>query len=363
MGERQPLLDPMGAGIENVIAGQRVLVTGASGFIGSALVDALHRLGALVYVMAETVDFRRPLYGPSPIGDQSEGLLSWRIEKVLKGDLGSADDCRHTIAVAEPHFVFHLGALTQVTEAAQIPVEAFRVNALGTVNLLDACRRIMPTSQIIVASSDKAYGRPKAATDLPFKPDHILNPVHPYDLSKAAADMAARAMALHYALQLQVTRMANVYGPGDTNWKRLIPGLIRDVIEGRRRPVIRSDGSLIREYLYIDDAVDGYLRLAHAMVHKRRVVQNAQAWNFGPKWSYTVMDVWHEIAEVLTEAGYEPPDPIILNQAGDETAALRIDSSKTNEALDWVARTSLREGIERTHPFIESYLEGSRVGL
>lgn len=355
MADRASILDAMETGgitSGKVWRGRRVLVTGGSGFIGSALVESLIFLGARVYVLAETVDFRRPLFGNPAVGQSPYEPLAWDVERIIHGDLQSAEDCLHAVAVSEPDFVFHLGALTQVTEGAATPVEAFKTNALGTVHLLDACRRLAPEAHIIVASSDKVYGEPDLG-DLPFSEKSELKPVHPYDLSKACADIAARSMARYYGLQMQVTRLANVYGPGDTNWKRLIPGLMRDVFEDRHA-VIRSDGSLIRQYLYITDATMAYLLLAQAMSAKE--LPNGSAWNFGPRVDHSVMAVWGVIQEVMQAKGHKVRLPIIKSEARDETDLLWVDSSRAEAAFAWKAVVDLETGIEATYDYIRRYL-------
>lgn len=329
-----------------------VLVTGASGFIGSALVEDLLFLGARVYVLSQTVDFRRPLFGYPSAFDKSQPL-ALDIEKVIHGDLRHRTDCFHAVSIAEPHFVFHLGAMTQVTEAAKEPIETFKTNALGTMHMLEACRQIVPTARIVVASSDKAYGHPLSSADLPFAEDSEFNPVHPYDLSKACADIVARSMAKYYGLLVQVTRLANVYGPGDSNFKRLIPGVIRWIIEGNQ-PVIRSDGKQVRQYLYIQDAVFAYLLLAERM--DRGPLRNAEAWNFAPDDRHSVLEVVEAITNVASEMGYDTVEPKVLGEAQDETKELYLDNSQVEDEFDWKAGMKLEAGLVATFDYIERYL-------
>ena len=329
-----------------------VLVTGASGFIGGALTAQLITMGAKVYVLSQTVDMKRPLFGG---GNRGVKPLALDIEKVIHGDLKCIDDCIHAVAVSEPDYVFHLGATTQVTEAAKTPVETFRVNALGTMNILESVRRTQQiATKIVVASSDKAYGDP-SPTELPLYEDDHLRPVHPYDLSKACADLIAQSYARYYRLRVQVTRLANVYGPGDTNWKRLIPGMIRWVIQGNT-PEIRSDGKQIRQYLFIDDAVDAYLALAFKM-GTEPALENGQAFNFAPEKRHSVMDVLDEIVKAANVRGFDTMRPTILNEAKDETPALVLDYFQARDQLDWKPETSLPRGLTYTFEWVKRFLD------
>lgn len=336
------------------LKGHSVLVTGASGFIGGALTGRLIAMGARVYVLSLTVDMKRPLFGGAHTGVKP---LALDVEKVIHGDLKQIDDCIHAVAVSEPDYIFHLGATTQVTEAAQAPVETFRVNALGTMNILESVRRIrtdIHDTRIIVASSDKAYGDPSPA-ELPLYEDDHLRPVHPYDLSKACADLIAQSFARFYGLRVQVTRLANVYGPGDTNWKRLIPGMIRWTIQGNT-PVIRSDGKQVRQYLFIEDAVDAYLALALKMGIEP-TLENGQAFNFAPEQKHSVMEVVNEIVKLANVRGFATMKPTILDEAQDETPALELDYFQAREQLGWKPKTSFVMGLTYTFSWVQRFLK------
>lgn len=348
MEERIAILDKMGAIGSDWIRDRRVLVTGASGFIGASLTEALLYLGARVYVLSQTVDLRQPLFG-----SLGNAPLATGVEKIIHGDLRHRDDCFHAVSVAEPDFVFHLGAMTQVTEAASTPILAFEINVLGTLHILEACRQVGPSMvNVIVASSDKAYGEPLPSW-LPLDEDDELNPIHPYDLSKACADIAARSHARFYGTKIQVTRLANVYGPGDTNWKRLIPGMIRWMMEGNQ-PIIRSDGKQVRQYLYVDDAVTAYLILAHAMDTDHNL-PNGQPWNFAPADKYSVMEIVRHIALKMFERGYMFEEPKILDEAKDETPALEMNSFEAKD-LRWEAVIPIGKGLNKTIDWVQKYL-------
>lgn len=334
------------------LKGHSVLVTGASGFIGGALTGRLLAMGARVYVLSLTVDMKRPLFGGTYKGARP---LALDVEKVIHGDLKRIEDCIHAVAVSEPDYIFHLGATTQVTEAAQAPVETFLVNALGTMNILESVRRTrtdIHDTKIVVASSDKAYGEP---AELPLYEDDDLRPVHPYDLSKACADLIARSFARFYGLRVQVTRLANVYGPGDTNWKRLIPGMIRWTINGNT-PVIRSDGKQVRQYLFIEDAVEAYLALALKM-GTEPTLENGQAFNFAPEQKHSVMEVVNEIVKLANVRGFDTMEPTFLDEAQDETPALELDYFEAREQLGWKPETSLATGLVHTFAWAKRFLE------
>lgn len=349
MGNRQPVLDKMVGVDPELVRNRRVLVTGASGFIGAAVTEQLLRMGGIVYVLSQTVDFRMPLFGIGPRGDPP---LATGVEKIIHGDLRNRSDCVHALAVSEPEFVFHLGAVTQVTEAAKEPIYTFETNALGTLHILEACRQMDQAIKIIVASSDKAYGEPLPSW-LPLDEDDELNPIHPYDLSKACADMAARSHAHYYGTRVQVTRLANVYGPGDTNWKRLIPGMIRWMLEGNQ-PIIRSDGKQVRQYLFVGDAVVAYLMLAQAM-DRHYDVPNGQPWNFAPKDKHSVFEVVEKIANKVRERGYDVQEPRVLDEAKDETPALELDVGNAEE-INWWSTITFDEGLDWTIDWVRQYI-------
>lgn len=320
-----------------------VLVTGASGFVGKALVTRLLDDGARVYQAWR---------------NWGAGILG--AEKIFLLDLTNFNDVMHVVTVAEPDYVFHLGAVTQVTEAKHWPIHTFNVNAVGTMNLLEACRILeSPEMQIIVASSDKAYGEPTEG-ELPLKETNRLRPVHPYDLSKSCADLIAQSYAKYFDMQIQITRMSNIYGPGDTNWKRLIPGFVRWAVEGKQG-VIRSDGKQIRQYLYIDDAIEAYHDLAFKMASVvspglALEIPNGEAWNFAPDTRYPVVEVVKLIYVIAANLRYPAYRAVVLDEAQDETPVMDINNYKAKNTLNWEPKISMREGIKQTLMWAARYL-------
>jgi CDP-glucose 4,6-dehydratase len=329
---------------------KRVLITGANGFIGGALTERLTSLGAEVFAFYHTVDLNKALFG-SPVLNSRP--LGFRVENTIIGDLRDPADCREAVSVSAPEVVFHLGAITQVTEARMRWSDVMMVNAVGTLNLLEALQNVDSKAAIICASSDKAYGH--GDTKSAFTNDARLDrAVHPYDVSKACGDLAARAFAETHGMNLQVTRLANVYGPGDTNWKRLIPGVIRWILENRQID-IRSDGKHVRMYLYIDDAVDAYLRIAERMT-EWGVITKPLGWNIAPDDARSVTDVLDMLEDIFKDRGVHIPEVKIWEKAKDEGTCLFLDDTVTRAYFGWKPEVHFRFGLENTIDWIMDYL-------
>jgi CDP-glucose 4,6-dehydratase len=313
-----------------------VFVTGCTGVLGSWLTISLVDAGAAVTgLIRDEVPFshlRRSGYRD-------------RI-RVVHGDVTNYELIERALNEYEIDTAFHLAAQTIVPIANRAPLSTFETNIKGTWTLLEAARRTPETRRVIVASSDKAYG---AHEKLPYTEDIALLGCHPYDVSKACADRIARAYAVTYDLPVAVTRCANLYGGGDLNWSRLIPGTIRCVIRGRP-PVIRSDGTLIRDYLYIPDAVAGYMRLAERMDAPEVV---GEAFNLGMHDPKSVIEVVQTIIDVSDQPTLEPR---ILGDAKNEIKAQYLDSSKAERLLDWTPQHTLREGLRETLSWYREFL-------
>lgn len=302
----------------------RCLVTGGQGFIGSALIQGLLRTGHQVVVL----DLPQPPF---------EGLevlgLSGEVEQVT-GDVADAAIAERAVAGAD--WVFHLGAVTIVGQAARDPLGTYRSNAQGTWSLLEACRRASP-SAIVVASSDKAYG---PSPKLPYREQDALFPVAPYEGSKAVCDLIARSYAASWGLPVAVTRLANVYGGGDLNFSRLVPELMAAAVGGRQ-PGIRSDGSPRRDFLHVSDAVGGYLGVAD---HVQSGAGHGEAFNVGTGRPVAVSEVIDSVAEI---AG-APLSPAPFEDGGTdgEIDDQYVDPAKVNSATGWAPQVSLSDGLE-----------------
>ncbi len=306
-----------------------VFVTGASGIVGSWLVRSLLEAGTSVVALTRDEDPR------------SEFIRSGDDRRVVRvsGSLEDPTVVERALGQYEVDVVFHLGAQTQVRHAQRQPFLTFESNVRGTYNLLEAVRRAKrPVEAVVVASSDKAYGE---STDLPYTEDHPLAGRNIYDASKSAADLITSSYALSFGLPVGIARCANIYGGGDLNWDRIVPGTIRSLLRGER-PVIRSDGTLRRDYLYVDDAVTAYLAVADALLEQR---EGAGAFNFGNDAPVSVIDLVDEVSRAVGRTDLRPE---IQGNAPNEIPAQWLDSTKARTRLGWTPAYPLAEGLDRT---------------
>lgn len=317
---------------------KNVLVTGCTGIIGSWLTDRLVSVGSNV------TGIIRDHIGRSKL--LQENIVN-RIN-VAYGDITDFYFVNRVLAEYEIDTVFHLAAQTIVSIANRSPLSTFESNIKGTWTLLEACRLSPTVERVVVASSDKAYGETKA---LPYLEDHPLQGKHPYDVSKSCADLIAQSYYHTYRLPIGITRLANVYGGGDLNFNRIVPGSIKAVLENRT-PIIRSDGSPLREYLYIEDAVDAYLALAQN-IHRPEVM--GQSFNFAPQQPYTVLEIVEEIIKVAGK-NLRPEIRCILGMQG-EIPHQYSDSSKAKKVLNWYPKWQLSNGIQETLRWYSNYFK------
>lgn len=313
-----------------------VFVTGCTGMLGSWLTIALVDRGAAVTGLVRD---------QVPFSHLCRSGYQDRI-RVVHGDVTEYELVERALNEYEIDTVFHLAAQTIVSIANRAPLSTFETNVKGTWTVLEAARRSPKIQCVLVASSDKAYG---PHDDLPYTEDAALQGCHPYDVSKVCADYIARAYAATYDLPVAVTRFANLYGGGDLNWSRLIPGTIRSVIRSER-PIVRSDGTLLRDYLYVQDAVAGYLRLAERV--KASDVRG-EAFNFGVDDPKTVMEVVQAIIDVSDQPTLEP---VVLAEAHNEIHDQYLDSTKAKQVLGWAPRYSLEEGLRETMTWYREFL-------
>ncbi len=310
------------------MTGRTAMVTGAHGFAGAWLARALLADGNRV------IGFDR---GEPPVS----GLALHGIESEVadvEGDLRDGELISRTLEEHGVDSVFHLAAQTIVGEANASPVPTFQTNIEGTWTLLEACRR-GGVERVVVASSDKAYG---PHDDLPYREDSSLQPTFPYDVSKAAADLIARSYWHTYELPVAVTRFANLYGGGDLNFSRLIPESVSAVLDGRR-PVLRSDGTPERDFLYVEDAASAYLAVAAGL---DAGPARGEAFNAGAGRPHSVREVVQLVCEV-SGTEIEPEIRGEGNPAG-EIDRQYLDSTKIRELCGWEPEVDLREGLRRT---------------
>ena len=318
------------------------LVTGATGFLGGALVKRLLDLSAdVVCIVRDWVP-------------QSELVRSGAIEQVriVRGDLCDAALLERVMGEYETAVVFHLAAQTIVGIANRNPVSTFESNIRGTWLLLEACRRSPCVKQIVVASSDKAYGQHDG---LPYDEDTPLRGRHPYDVSKSCADLIAQAYASTYSLPLVIARCGNLYGGGDLNWNRIVPGTVRSVNRGRR-PVIRSDGAFVRDYLYVDDAAEAYLLLARKLASEPALA--GHAFNFSNEDQVTVLEL---VRRIISLSGSDL-EPEILDEAANEIPRQYLSAAKARQRLGWAPRYALDDGLRATIDWYKRFLDEQKGG-
>ena len=321
---------------------RRVFVTGATGLLGSALVEELVGLGAEVTCLVRD-------WLPSSRLLQSGSASR---ANIVGGDLQDLELLVRALNEHEIDSVFHLGAQTIVGTAHRSPLSTFESNIRGTWNVLEACRlNARLVQRVVVASSDKAYGEHER---LPYRESTPLQGRFPYDASKSCADLIALSYFHSYRTPVAVTRCGNLWGAGDLNFNRLIPGTIRSALLGES-PIIRSDGSYRRDYFFVRDAVNAYLTLAEQMVEGRFA---GEAFNFGNEQPYTVLEV---VDLVLRGMGRTDLTPTILNEASGEILNQYLDCTKARNMLGWAPRFSFETGLAETVPWYEALLSGSHA--
>ncbi len=251
----------------------------------------------------------------------------------------------------KPDICFHVAAQAIVNKANQSPIPTFETNIKGTWNILEAARECSGNTKIIVASSDKAYGEHKK---LPYTEEAALAALHPYDASKACADILTRTYAHTYNLAAAITRCANIYGPGDINFSRIIPDTIRSVLNNAN-PIIRSDGTPLRDYIYIDDVIAAYLGLGKALYLNKNNV-NGQAFNFGTGKPISVIKL---VRLILKLAGKDNLKPQIMSKhkLKGEIDKQYLSSKRANRILGWHCRYNLTDGLTKTFDWYRYYLQ------
>ena len=311
-------------------------VTGATGLVGGWLVRRLVEAGAdVVCLVRDWV----------PQSDLVQSNLTESV-KVVRGDVRDQSLMERALGEYEIDTVIHLAAQTIVGIANRNPVSTFESNIGGTWSLLEACRRSPIVKQIVLASSDKAYGDHE---NLPYDEETPLQGRHPYDVSKSCSDLIAQSYAVTYGLPVVSTRCGNFYGGGDLNWNRIVPGTIRSVLRGKR-PVIRSDGQYVRDYFYVEDGAAAYTLLAEKLADNREL--GGHAFNFSNEIQVTVLELVERILQLM-ESELKPD---VLSEATNEIRHQYLSAAKARRMLSWRPLFSLDEGLRKTISWYEKFL-------
>jgi CDP-glucose 4,6-dehydratase len=312
------------------------LVTGATGLLGSALVRRLVDAKAdVVCLVRDSVP-------------QSEFVRSGLVSQVktVRGDVRDQALLERMLGEYEVDVVFHLAAQTIVGIANRNPVSTLESNIQGSWALLEACRRSPGVKQIVLASSDKAYGTHEK---LPYTEGAALQGRHPYDVSKSCADLIAQAYAVSFGSPLAITRCGNFYGPGDLNWNRVVPGTIRSVLRGQR-PVIRSNGLYVRDYFYIEDGAAAYMLLAEKLAVNPAL--RGEAFNFSNEIQVTVVDLVQRILKLMGSR----LEPDVRNEVTNEILHQYLSAEKARRVLEWKPLFTLEEGLKATIQWYREFL-------
>lgn len=325
-----------GMGVSTFWLDRPTFVTGATGLIGGWLVKTLLEGGADVVCLVRD-------WVP-----QSELVRAGLIEKVkvVRGDVRDGALLERALGEYEADTVIHLAAQTIVPIANRNPVSTFETNVGGTWALLEACRRSPTVKQVVLASSDKAYGE---HDELPYDEEKPLRGRHPYDASKAAADLIAQSYAASYGLPVAITRCGNFYGGGDLNWNRLVPGTIRFVLRGQR-PVIRSDGRYVRDYFYAEDGAAANILLAERLAEDPGLA--GQAFNFSNELRLTVLEL---VEKILARMGSDL-EPDVRDEATNEIRHQYLSAAKARQTLGWKPLYTLDEGLDKTIAWYRGFL-------
>ena len=314
-------------------------VTGATGLVGGWLVKRLVAAGA------EVVCLVRDWVPQSVL--VCDGL--WDRVRVVRGDVTDQSLLERALGEYEIDTVIHLAAQTIVGIANRNPISTLESNIAGTWRLLEACRRSPAVRQIVLASSDKAYGD---QPDLPYDESTPLQGEHPYDVSKSCADLIGRMYAVTYNLPVTVTRCGNFFGGGDLNWNRIVPGTIRSIVRGER-PVIRSDGQYVRDYFYVEDGAAAYMLLAERLSADRALA--GEAFNFSNEEPLTVSALVDRVRALMNSS----LEPDIRNEARHEILAQSLSAERARKTLGWRPLFTLDEGLTRTVEWYRSYLQAT----
>ncbi|MDQ2856851.1 MAG: GDP-mannose 4,6-dehydratase [Acidobacteriota bacterium] len=315
---------------------RQVFVTGATGFVGAHIVKGLVERGAHVVCLQR-----------DEVNTNALDLFDLRrLVTVVSGKVEDFELMLRVLSEYRIESIFHLAAQALVGSTRHSALSTFESNIRGTYTLLEACRQNATVKSIVVASSDKAYG---TSPKLPYNEDDPLSGLFPYDASKACTDIVARSYAHSYELPVAVTRCANIFGPGDMNLSRVIPGTVLAVLRDQT-PVVRSDGTPYRDFIYVDDVVRAYLALAEQIESAR-----GEAFNFGSGSPVQILDLVNRIIKLAGKEGSISPQVMLQKKIAGEIDAQYLSSQKAETRLGWKAEVTLDDGLQRTIDWYRSY--------
>jgi len=330
-------MEEVGVAMNDYWKERKVLITGATGLLGSWMAKELVQRGTKVTCLIRD-------WVPQSALAQS-GTMDQ--VQVVRGELEDYFAVLRAINEYEIDTVFHFGAQTIVGAANRSTMSTFDANIRGTWNLLEACHVCNKlVKRVVIASSDKAYGEHE---HLPYTEDLPLQGRYPYDASKACTELLSQSYFHSFDLPVTIARCGNLYGGGDLNFSRIVPGTIRSALQGEQ-PIVRSDGQFTRDYFYVEDAVGAYLTLAQGMEDS---ALHGEAFNFGTETPATVLEI---VKVTLDALGRSDLEPVILNEASNEIRAQYLDCTKAKQRLGWDFRYSLEEGIDKTIGWYKDYL-------
>jgi CDP-glucose 4,6-dehydratase len=313
---------------------KKVLITGFEGFLGSHLTKALLCSGAKIYGL--DIKIKR--------NDTILTATDYKRLTVIKGSVADYKLVEGIIRRNKINIVFHLAAEAIVGKCLNDPLCAFSTNIKGSWSILEACRGSKTIQAIIIASSDKAYG---SHQKLPYTEEAPLQGRHPYDVSKSCADLLADTYAHTYKLPVAVTRCGNIYGPGDFNFSRLVPDAVRCALKGKKL-LIRSDGKFTRDYVFVEDIVNGYIMLAEKL---QKLKLSGEAFNFSDENPLTVV----ELVRAVAKAANSRPNYKILDKVEYEIKHQYLASAKARKILGWKPRFTFLAGLAKTIAGYQDY--------
>ena len=314
-----------------MIKNKKILVTGCYGFLAQHLINKLLENNNTVLGIYNK-KYQRLIFN-------NKKYLNNKKLKISKLDIKDLKEVKRFVKNNNIDFCMHLAAISQVLDSNYDPKFTFDTNFVGTLNLLESFRKINPKIKFIFSSSDKVYGD---SNKLPYNEHSILNGINPYDASKVCADILARSYALSFNMKIAVTRSVNIYGPGDVNWDRIFPGTIKCLIENKK-PIIRSNGKFLRDYIYIDDIVDGYISIASFML--TRNFKNGLAFNFGNNKPLSVLEI---VKKILKKFNKNINFLKILNKSNNEIKDQYSNFKNAKKYLKWYPKIDIDEGLDKS---------------